>query len=126
MFAAFLGTFIEVLIWDLEVFYGLPKFVERIIAEQWKYLNDYSVLPPIYWGFGYGFSFTITLLNIADDVIQALDERKCTVLMALNFSKAFDSINHLTLLLIIKSCGISYVLERIRVVKWNILWKFSV
>lgn len=65
------------------------------------------------------FSSTTALLHITDDTIQALNEVKSTVLLALNFNKAFDIINHLTLFSVLTSLGIfkSYLSNRTQTVK---------
>lgn len=52
----------------------------------------------------YHFTFAIALFHIRDDIIQATDEGKYTVLVLLNYSKAFDTINYEMLLNTYKSC----------------------
>nr|CAH7741509.1 unnamed protein product [Callosobruchus chinensis] len=88
---------------------GLSKVVEKIIENQLRqHFNDYNILPDTQSGFRPYHSCTTALLNVTDDIIQAHDENKCTALVTLDFSKAFDTINHQVLLAILKSCGILY------------------
>nr|CAH7728998.1 unnamed protein product [Callosobruchus chinensis] len=77
-------------------------------------------------GFRVGHSCTTALLHITDDIIQELENDKCTLLMMLDFSKAFDTINYQTLITVLKSCGLSaeslsllnsYLLDRTQAVK---------
>lgn len=85
---------------------GMSKVAEKIIEIQIRqHLELNGILPAVQSGFRSGYSSTTALLNITDDIIQATDEGKNTALILLDFSKAFDTINHKMLLCILKSCG---------------------
>lgn len=85
----------------------MSKLVEKIMEVQFKsYLDQSNILPVIQSGFRPGFSCTTALLHITDDIIRAADEGRITALVLLDFSKAFDTINHNLLLEILHSCGV--------------------
>lgn len=87
---------------------GLSKLTEKIFEIQLReYLDTNNILPNIQSGFRKGYSCCTALLGITDDIFQAVDGGKCTALVLLDFSKAFDTINHSILLALMKSCGIN-------------------
>nr|CAH7727550.1 unnamed protein product [Callosobruchus chinensis] len=91
----------------ISILCGLSKLAEKIFARQLSiYLKENNILPPTQSGFREGHSCTTALLNITDDIFHALDDGECMALIMLDFSRAFDTINHETLLAILKSCGL--------------------
>nr|CAH7719787.1 unnamed protein product [Callosobruchus chinensis] len=111
----------------ISILCGLSKLTEKIISRQLiRHLTVHKILPSTQSGFRSGYSCTTALLHITDDIIQALDDDNCTILVMLDFSKAFDTINHNILLSILKSCGLcseplelmrSYITNRTQTVK---------
>lgn len=76
----------------------VSKILEKIVAEQLNlYLSKYKILPPIQSGFRADHSTTTALLHVTDDIYRAIDSNKNTCLVLLDFSKAFDTLNHITL-----------------------------
>ena len=66
-------------------------------------------------------STTTALLNISDDIFKALDKSLVTILILLDYSKAFDCANHRLILAKLKAAGfhdealswiLSYLLDR--------------
>lgn len=53
-----------------------------------------KVIPDFQCGFRKNFSTMVALTNVIDDIISATDQKLVTVLILLDFSKAFDTINH--------------------------------
>ena len=49
----------------------------------------------------------MALLSVTDDLLKAMDEKKISILVLMNMSKAFDSINHDMLLFKLRSLGVS-------------------
>lgn len=47
------------------------------------------------------------LLSVTDDLLKAMDEKKISILVLMDMSKAFDSINHDMLLFKIRSLGVN-------------------
>lgn len=84
----------------------LSKVLEKIIYRQ---INDYvermNVIPTVQSGFRARHSCSTALLNIVDDILNATDENKCTVLILLDYSKAFDTVNHQLLVSILHFFG---------------------
>lgn len=86
----------------------LSKILERAVETQLRiHLNKHDILPPVQSGFRPGFSCSSALLNITDDLFRELDNKKCAVLILLDYTKAFDTINHRTLLSILHYIGLS-------------------
>nr|CAI5856673.1 unnamed protein product [Callosobruchus analis] len=59
-----------------------------------NYLGQNGILSDFQSGFRTGHSTTTALPRVVDDIIQAWDRGLATVLTLLDFSKAFDAINH--------------------------------
>jgi len=86
----------------------VAKIFEKIIASQMKeYLEKNKILPEVQSGFRSGHSCATALATITDDILTALDKRRLTVLVLLDFSKAFDTINHKLLLSVLTYAGFS-------------------
>lgn len=87
----------------------LSKILERILQMQLQeYIDKESNLIPIHQsGFRRGHSCSSALLNITDDIFRAQDNGKLTVLVLLDYSKAFDSLDHSVLESILKYIGLS-------------------
>lgn len=86
----------------------LSKIIEKIMEIQLReHLELNSLIPIIQSGFRPGHSCTTALLHIVDEVITATDKGLCTVLVSLDFSRAFDTINYDLLLEILHYIGLS-------------------
>ena len=88
---------------------ALSKVAGKAAASQ---LNEYSdafdILPPTQSGFRKEHSTTTALLDITDDVITAMDAKLVTSLTLLDFSKAFDTLNHDMLLAKLHHIGLCH------------------
>jgi len=74
---------------------SLSKALENVVSDQIRsYLQTHSLLDPFQSGFQKGRSTATALAHITDDIRYALDNRNITILTLLDFSKAFQSINH--------------------------------
>ncbi|KAF9803255.1 hypothetical protein SFRURICE_007101 [Spodoptera frugiperda] len=78
----------------------MSKVLERVVGEQMsKYIEDSGILPDVQSGFSaeraiFSLALTATaLLDVTDNILGAQDEGMCTILVLLDFSRAFDSIN---------------------------------
>ena len=77
----------------------LSKILEKIIATQLiKYLVDNNLISNTHHGFMPGLSTETALLKISDKIYQNIDNKKISLLLLLDLSKAFDSVNHRILL----------------------------
>nr|CAH7730879.1 unnamed protein product [Callosobruchus chinensis] len=86
----------------------LSKIAEKILGTQLQtYLDNNSLLPSVQSGFRSGHSCATALLKITDDILQATDNDEVTALVLLDYSKAFDKINHSLLLAILEHIGCS-------------------
>lgn len=86
----------------------LSKIIERAMEVQLRnHLTNFDLLPPVQSGFRKGYSCATALLHVVDDIIRATDRGDCTVLVLLDFSRAFDTINYDILLAILQYMGLS-------------------
>ena len=101
---------------------AISKIIESIAASQiccfFTGDNQLDELQSAYKKFH---STTTALLNISDDVYKALDKSLVTILILLDYSKAFDCANHRLILAKLKAAGfhdealswvLSYLLDR--------------
>lgn len=85
----------------------LSKIIERVMERQLRiHLIFNQVIPEMQSGFKSGHSCTTALLHVVDDVISATDQNKITLLVLLDYSKAFDTINHKILLSLLHYIGL--------------------
>ena len=87
----------------------LPTFsknIERIMADQINtFLNANTILPSTQSGFRHRHSTTTALLGVTDDLFRAFDKILCSCLVLLDYSKAFDTIDHRVLTIKLKYYG---------------------
>lgn len=85
----------------------LSKIAETVIEAQLKtYVLKSNILPPVQSGFRKGFSCATALLHITDDIVREYDKGNLTLLCLLDFTKAFDTVNHQLLLAILSHIGL--------------------
>lgn len=88
---------------SISILSGLSKIKEKIMEIQMRqYVDD---LPSIQSGFRLGYSCSTAAMHIFDDIIQATDLGMCTVLILLDYSKAFDTLDYTILLAVLRSSG---------------------
>ena len=102
----------------------MSKILEKIIAEQLsRYLEFNNLLSNAQHGFRPKLSTETALLKISDKIYNNMDNKKISLLLLLDLSKAFDSVNHEILL---RKCQIlnietewfeSYLRNRQQIVK---------
>lgn len=72
----------------------LSKIMEKAVCTQLTdYLEKNNILPAAQSGFRRGRSTTSALLDVTDNILCAQDKGMCTVLVLLDFSRAFDCLN---------------------------------
>ena len=70
------------------------------------YLQKYSLLDPYQSAYKKNHSTNTALLKITDDILDAIDDSEITLLIFLDFSKAFDTVNHKILIEKLKILGV--------------------
>nr|CAH7729450.1 unnamed protein product [Callosobruchus chinensis] len=105
----------------------LSKILEKIVRNQMcVFLSDNGLLPQCQSGFRQGYSTVTALAQVTDDIIKQCDEGNSTALVLLDFSKAFDTIDHELLVAKLFHYGLSesclqffqsYLMDREQVVK---------
>ncbi|VEN61176.1 unnamed protein product [Callosobruchus maculatus] len=73
----------------------ISKIFEKILASQIKeYLLERDIYPVTQSGYRKAHSSTTAMLKIVDDIIEAYDKGEATALVLLDFTKAFDLVDH--------------------------------
>ena len=78
---------------DLRIISILPvlsKVMEKLLSGQlYEHCISHKILPDYQCGFRKGFSTAVALTNVTDDIFLATDKKQCSVLVLLDYSKAF-------------------------------------
>lgn len=92
----------------------LSKIIESIVHSQLTdFLSVNRLFNPFQSGFRRGHSTTSALLNVTEDIRRNMDESRITVLVLIDFSNAFNVVDHDLLLAILPKLNLSP-----SVVKW--------
>lgn len=93
---------------SISILPALSKILERVMEEQTRvFINNFNILPLKQSGFRPGFSCATALADITDDIISDRDNNKITALILLDYTKAFDFLNHEILISILHYVGFS-------------------
>ena len=85
----------------------ISKLLERIVHDEVSaFLERNGALNPQQFGFRKNHSCADLLLSITDDILVARDQKKYTVAVMIDLSKAFDSIPHQELIFCLQRTGI--------------------
>jgi len=73
----------------------VSKLLEQIVARQIKsYLQSFDLLPSLQSGFRPGHSTETAVLRVMSDLLEAVDSGDVSVLVILDRSAAFDTVDH--------------------------------
>ena len=105
----------------------LSKIIEELAFRQMiHYCNEHYLLDPNQSAYRKFHSTTTALLKITDDILEGIEDAEVSIMIFLDFSKAFDTINHRLLLEKLKILGFdgpscnwikSYLTNRYQMVK---------
>ena len=71
------------------------KLMEAIVKSRLLYhMQMYNIIPSVQSGYRPNHSTNTALLKVINDCVEAMDKGRVTTLIALDYSKAFDTINH--------------------------------
>lgn len=85
---------------------ALSKIIEKVANVQMvMYLNEHCLLDPNQSAYRKYHSTTTALLKITDDILESMEDLEVTIMVFLDFSKAFDTVNHRLLLEKLKILG---------------------
>ena len=91
----------------VSVLTALSKIIEKIVYNRLIiYLEENAFLTPAQFGFRKSRSTESAISTLTNDVYKAFDKREFTLSVCLDFSKAFDTVNHEILLAKLDHCGI--------------------
>ena len=84
----------------------LSKILEKVVAKQMlKYLEDNNLMELFQSGFRPNHCTATALLKVSDDIFSSIDAAEVSFLILLDYSKAFDTVNHKLLLAKLMSMG---------------------
>ena len=84
----------------------LSKIIEKVANVQMVlYLNEHRLLDPNQSAYRVFHSTTTALLKITEDILESLEDLEISIMVFLDFSKAFDTVNHRLLLEKLKILG---------------------
>ena len=87
---------------------AFSKILEKIIAKQMKdYLIKNNLLDKFQSAYRQQHSTTTALVDITDNMFKALDDSEISILVLLDYSKAFDCANHQLILAKLNALGFS-------------------
>nr|CAI5830730.1 unnamed protein product [Callosobruchus analis] len=87
----------------------LSKILENIIEKQLKkYLDKHNIIPVNQSGLKIKYRCTSAVLKVTGDMVRSNDQGKLAILVLLDFSKAFDNLNHKLMLNILNYIGLSH------------------
>ena len=77
----------------------VSKIVEKVVASRLNtHMAQKSILEPSQSAYQKHHSTETALLRVQNDILQAIDRKKCVMLLLLDLSVAFDTIDHEILL----------------------------
>lgn len=86
----------------------LSKILERVVHYQLSnYMNFHKLFNPFQSGFRPSHSTTSTLLKVTDDIRHAMDKRNLTLLTLIDFSNAFNCVDHDILVAVLGALNMS-------------------
>lgn len=86
----------------------MSKVIEAVVHKQLSaHVYTNNVLSPYQSGFRPGHSTTTALLKVVEDVRQGMDTTQLTVLVLIDFSNAFNAVNHELLLATLHNLNVS-------------------
>ena len=86
----------------------VSKLIERMVAKQLHdHLSQHQLYEKHQSAYRKRHSTETALTRVQNDILRAMDDSKATVLVLLDLSAAFDTVDHNFLLERLKQCGIS-------------------
>ena len=107
----------------------ISKTIEKVLSAQLNtYLKDTNLLEPCQSAYRQGHSTETALVRVQNDVICAVGQRKAVLLVLLDLSAAFNTVNHQLLIKTLQQLGIrgtmlhwfsTYLVGRLQRIKVN-------
>ena len=73
----------------------ISKVIEKLVAKRLEeHMSEYSMYDPMQSAYKLVHSTESAIVKINYDILSSLDAGKCTVLVSLDLSEAFDAVNH--------------------------------
>lgn len=90
------------------------KLFDKLLYKQIsKYVANNQILSPYQSAYRKHYSTQTALVKVIDDIRRAMDNREITIMVMIDCTRAFDTLNHRLLLEILKSLNFSYDLVKL-------------
>ena len=87
---------------------AISKVFEKVVFSQlYSYFDKNNLLYKSQYGFRKGHSCEFAAMEVTDKIFNSLDRKKLPIALFLDFSKAFDTINHNILINKLKHYGVT-------------------
>lgn len=91
---------------SISILPALSKILEKVLKTQIRnFINQNNILPLKQSCFRPGYSCATALADLVDDILRAQDNNKLSILILLDYTKAFDMLNHQILLATLSHLG---------------------
>ena len=91
----------------------LSKIIERVVVFQ---LNDYLTVNGLKSAYKKNHSTESALLRVTNDILRAIDDNSSAILLLLDLSSAFDTVDHSIVLNRLEHCfGIRHCFELVSI-----------
>ena len=84
----------------------LKLLMRHVAVDLRRYIDENKLLDPFHSAYRPHHSTETALVHIQDDIMQALDRRKRVILVLIDLTAGFDTVDHGILLTQMKSIGI--------------------
>jgi len=92
----------------ISILCALAKVFDRIVFLKLNsFINTHKLIDPMQCGYKANNSTETALTKLTEDIRVAIDNRQLTVLVLIDFKRAFDSVQHKTLLAVLESLNVS-------------------
>ena len=108
---------------------NFSKIFEKVVYNRFiEFIERLEILYCCQFGFGKNYSTALSLINLINKIAESIDRNEVTIGVFLDFSKAFDTLDHEILLNKLEHYGIrgvaldwvkSYLSERLQFVQFN-------
>ena len=73
-----------------------------MVASLKEHVSEHSLCEGMQWAYKAGHSAETELVRVKNDILASMDKKQCVLLVLLDLSAAFDTVNHSKLLRVLQ------------------------